>query len=174
MNFALLILRLVAGGLFAGHGAQKLFGWFGGHGLRDTGGFFESIGFRPGLPFAFLAGAAELGGGLLLAAGLLVPAAALLLAGVMASAIAAVHWSKGLWNSNGGLEFPLVMGIVAFAVAALGPGRYSLDNAFGIDWHGLWWALGAAGLGLLGGLASLAPGRRRPPQQEDRHLREAA
>jgi putative oxidoreductase len=67
MNIALLILRIVVGGLFAGHGAQKLFGWFGGHGLQDTGGFFESLGFRPGTPMAFVAGAAELGGGLLLA-----------------------------------------------------------------------------------------------------------
>src|SRR5262249_41956734 len=61
MDIALLVLRVVVGGLFAGHGAQKLFGWFGGHGLQKTGGFFESLGFRPGLPFAFLAGAAELG-----------------------------------------------------------------------------------------------------------------
>jgi putative oxidoreductase len=173
MNIAVLILRLVVGGLFAGHGSQKLFGWFGGHGPRNTGGFFESIGFRPGYPFALLAGAAELTGGLLLAGGLFVPAAALILAGVMSSAIAAVHWSRGLWNQDGGLEFPLVMATVAFAFAAIGPGRFSLDNAFGIDWHGLWWALGGVALGALGGLLTLLPGRRQPAQR-DRHLREAA
>jgi putative oxidoreductase len=173
MNIALLILRVVVGGLFAGHGAQKLFGWFGGHGLQNTGGFFESIGFRPGTPMAFVAGAAELGGGLLLAFGLFVPAAAVLLTGVMVSAIAAVHWQKGLWNQNGGIEFPLVLGTVAFAVAAIGAGRYSLDAAFGIHWQGLWWALGAVGLGAVGGLASMLPGRR-PPAEQERHLREAA
>ena len=173
MNIALLILRVVVGGLFAGHGAQKLFGWFGGHGLQNTGGFFESLGFRPGTPMAFVAGAAELGGGLLLGFGLFVPAAALMLTGVMLSAIAAVHWPKGIWNQNGGIEFPLVLATVAFAVAATGAGRYSLDNAFGIDWHGLWWALGAVGLGALGGLASILPGRR-PPAEQERHLREAA
>ena len=173
MNIALLILRVVVGGLFAGHGAQKLFGWFGGHGLRNTGGFFESLGFRPGTPMAFLAGAAELGGGLLLAFGLFVPAAAAMLTGVMVSAIAAVHWKKGVWNQNGGIEFHLVLIAVAFAVAAIGAGRYSLDNAFGIDWHGLWWAIGAVGLGAVGGLASLLPGRR-PPARQERHLREAA
>lgn len=158
MNIALLILRI---------------GWFGGHGLAKTGGFFESIGFRPGRPMAFAAGAAELGGGVLLAFGLFVPAAAALLAGVMVSAIAAVHWRKGLWNQNGGIEYPLVLMTVAFAVAAIGAGRYSLDDAFGIDWHGLWWALGAVGLGALGGLASLVPGRR-PHARQERHLREAA
>ena len=171
MNTALLVLRLVVGLLFAGHGAQKLFGWFGGHGLRQTGGFFESIGFRPGLPMALLAGLAELAGGLLLAAGLFVPAAALVLCGVMASAIAGVHWPKGVWNQNGGIEFPLLMATVAFAVAAIGPGKLSLDHALGIDWHGLWWALGAVGLGALGGLLSLLP-RRRP--QREQQLREAA
>ena len=173
MNVALLCLRAVAGLLFAGHGAQKLFGWFGGRGLRGMGSAFESMGFVPGLPMAFLAGAAELGGGLLLATGLFVPAAALLLTGVMASAIAGVHWSKGIWNQNGGLEFPLVMGTAAFAVAAIGPGRYSLDRAIGLDWHGLWWALGAAGLGILGGLAALLPGRLLSPERK-RQLREAA
>jgi len=173
MNMALLIVRLVVGPLFAGHGAQKLFGWFGGHGLQGTGGFFEGIGFRPGYAFALLAGAGELIGGLLLACGLFTPAAALLYAAVLASAIAAVHWTRGLWNQDGGIEFPLVLATTAFAVAAIGPGRYSLDNAFGIDWHGLWWALGAVGLGALGGLASLLPGRR-PPAEQERHLREAA
>ncbi len=37
MNFARLILRTSVGGLFIGHGTQKLFGWFGGHGLDATG-----------------------------------------------------------------------------------------------------------------------------------------
>jgi putative oxidoreductase len=173
MNIALLILRVVVGGLFAGHGAQKLFGWFGGHGLQNTGGFFESIGFRPGTPMALLAGAAELGGGLLLAFDLFVPAAAAMLTGVMVTAIAAVHWQKGIWNQDGGIEFPLVLTTVAFAVAAIGAGRYSLDVALGIDRHGLWWALGAVALGALGGVASLLAGRR-PPARQEHHLREAA
>jgi putative oxidoreductase len=173
VNTALLVLRLVVGLLFAGHGAQKLFGWFGGHGLRQTAGFFESIGYRPGLAMALLAGLAEFTGGLLLAAGLLVPAAALALCGVMVSAIAGVHWPKGVWNQNGGIEFPLLMGTVAFAVAAIGPGRFSLDHALGIDWHGLWWALGAVGLAMLGGLLSLLP-RRRPAAEREQQLREAA
>ena len=152
MNVALLILRVVVGSLFAGHGSQKLFGWFGGHGLKGTGAFFENTGMAPGVPLAFLAGAAEVVGGVLLACGLFVPVAALLIAAVMATAIAVVHWKNGVWAQNGGFEFPLVMAAVSFAVAAIGAGSISLDNAFGIDWHGLGWARGAVGIGALVGL----------------------
>ena len=48
MDTGLLILRIVVGLLFVGHGTQKLFGWFRGYGLKGTGGFFEQLGYRPG------------------------------------------------------------------------------------------------------------------------------
>ena len=48
--------RLLIGGLFIGHGTQKLFGWFGGHGPEGTGQFFESLGLRPGKQNAIAAG----------------------------------------------------------------------------------------------------------------------
>jgi putative oxidoreductase len=36
MNAGRLIARVVIGGLFVGHGTQKLFGWFGGPGPEGT------------------------------------------------------------------------------------------------------------------------------------------
>ena len=44
MDLALLVLRVVVGLLFVGHGAQKLFGAFGGGGLEGTAGMFDQIG----------------------------------------------------------------------------------------------------------------------------------
>src|SRR2546427_12280222 len=73
MDAALLTLRLVVGLLLAGHGAQKLFGWFGGHGIAGTAGWLESMRFRPARLWAWLAGLAEFGGGVLFAAGVLGP-----------------------------------------------------------------------------------------------------
>ena len=64
MNTGLLVLRVIVGLLFVGHGTQKLFAWFGGHGRRGTGGFFEQIGLKPGIVHATAAGALEAGGGL--------------------------------------------------------------------------------------------------------------
>src|SRR5947208_14959231 len=126
MKLGLTALRLAVGGLFVGHGVQKLFGWFGGHGLEGTGRFFESIGLRPGRRHATAAGAAEAGGGALLALGLFTPAAAATLIGVMSTPIRKVHFKNGLWSTDGGYEYNLVLIAVVLALAGLAPGELSL------------------------------------------------
>jgi putative oxidoreductase len=128
VEYGLLLLRLVVGLLFAGHGAQKLFGSFGGGGPQGTAAFFASLGYRAPAAMAILAGLSELGGGLLLATGLLTPLASFLLATVMLNAIATVVWPKGFL---GGYEFELTLATVAIALAATGPGEISLDDAIG-------------------------------------------
>jgi putative oxidoreductase len=159
MELGLLVLRLVVGLLFAGHGAQKLFGAFGGHGIEGTGGFFESIGLRPGRFHARAAGFNELAGGVLLALGLFTPIAAALLIATMIAAVITVHWQKGLWNTEGGYEFNLVLGAAAFALAAVGAGPWSLDDAFGLGLNGTGWGLAALFAGVLGGTFAVAAGR---------------
>lgn len=159
MNLGLLVLRVIVGVLFVGHGAQKLFGWFGGYGPEGTGSFFESLGLAPGRLMAIAAGLAELGGGALFALGLLTPLAAALLIAVMAVAVATVHWTKGVWASNGGFEYNLVLVAAAFAVSAIGAGRWSLDRVFAFHIAGAGWALAALAAGLLGGIVAVAAGR---------------
>lgn len=116
MDVGLLLLRLVVGGLFIGHGSQKLFGSFGGHGLEGTGSFMGKLGYRPGRPMAALAGFAELASGALLLLGFFTPFAAAGIIGVMFNAIISVHWRNGVWNQDGGIEYPLVLCTVAAAV----------------------------------------------------------
>src|SRR5919198_5353329 len=131
MDFGILLIRLVVGALFVGHGTQKLFGWFDGGGPEGTGGLMHALGYRPGRRLAILGGLSEAVGGILFGFGLLTAVAAALLIGMMVSAILSVHAPKGVWNSNGGFEFPAVMATVAAAMAIAGPGRYSVDAVIG-------------------------------------------
>lgn len=152
MSIGLLILRLVLGGLFVGHGTQKLFGWFGGGGPSGTGSTFERAGYRPGPVLAVSAGLAEAGGGALLALGLLTPLGAAAVIGVMANAILAVHARNGVWNTKGGVEFPLTNAAAACALGFTGPGTYSIDHALGLLPGHVASGVFALGLGLLVGL----------------------
>src|SRR4030095_13395266 len=123
----LLVVRVVVGLLFVGHGAQKLFGWFGGYGPKGTGGWMESIGIKPGVAMAVAAGLMELIGGLLFAAGLLTPLAAALIVLAMLGAIVKVHGPNGLWATANGYEYNLVLVAIAIGVALTGAGDYSID-----------------------------------------------
>lgn len=153
MNLGLFVIRVVVGALLCGHGAQKLWGWFGGHGLNGTGAFFETLGLRPGRMHAALAGASELTGGALLALGLVTPLAAALISAVMLTAIWTVHGPKGLWVTDGGFEYNLVILAAAFACTAVGAGGWSLDHALGLEDAGAAWAVGALAAGAIGALA---------------------
>ena len=121
-DLMLLGTRLVLGSYLAVHGTQKLFGAFGGPGLERAGAGFERIGLTPGKPMAALAGAAELGGGLLTAAGVADPAGPLAIMGAMTVA-SATHRASGPLAANRGFELPLTNLAAAAALAASGPGR---------------------------------------------------
>ncbi|HEY4432354.1 MAG TPA: DoxX family protein [Paenibacillus sp.] len=127
ISVGILLMRLVIGIAFIGHGAQKLFGWFGGYGPKGTGGWMESIGIKPGVTMAVIAGILELVGGFMFAAGLLTPVAAVLIAATMLGAIIKVHAPNGFWSTSNGIEFPLTVLVVAVGIALTGPGSISLD-----------------------------------------------
>ncbi|TMK71196.1 MAG: DoxX family protein [Actinobacteria bacterium] len=159
MDLALLVLRLVVGLTFAAHGAQKLFGAFGGPGIAGTAGFFEQIGLRPGKLHAWAAGIAEFFGGLAIALGIVTPVPAAALIAVMTAAVITVHLKNGFFVTNQGYEFNLALAAALFALAGIGAGGWSLDNALGIDMTGTGWALGALGVGLIGGIVAVMSGR---------------
>jgi len=122
-------VRIAVGGIFAAHGAQKLFGWFGGYGLEGTAGWMTSIGLEPGYLLATLTGSAEFFGGLLLILGLLVRPTAVILTLTMVVAIAVVHLQNGLFMSNNGYEFALALLVITLGLIVRGAGSLSVDHA---------------------------------------------
>lgn len=126
VNVGLLIIRLVVGLTFMGHGTQKLFGWFGGAGPQNTGKWLESLGIQSrGTFFAVAAGLFELVGGLLFAAGFMTLIGSTLIVIVMIDAIIAVHGPNGYWMDRGGFEYNLVLIAVVIGIALVGPGQFT-------------------------------------------------
>jgi putative oxidoreductase len=188
VNTALLVLRLVPGLLFIGHGLQKLVParlsppLLQAYGPAGTAGGFRQLGLEPALPLALLTGAAEISGGFLIASGLVTPLGTALLAAVMTVAILTAHLRKGIWNSAGGFEFPLLMLTSVFVVSALGPGSLSIDVWAGIgDWTAIHWAAdgvvragAAVGVGAAAGLLALGVGLLGRFARRERHVPTAA
>ena len=160
MSYGLLLLRLVVGLAFVGHGTQKLFGWLGGYGPQGTGGFMASQGYRAGVAMAVAAGLLETVGGGLLALGFATPLAGALLAIVMINAIASVTFKRGFML---GSELEIAYLTVAVSLAAVGPGRFSIDRAIGWDDNisGVWWGVGALAAALAVSALTLTVGRTR-------------
>ncbi|HEY8152356.1 MAG TPA: DoxX family protein [Vicinamibacteria bacterium] len=110
------LLRIVAGILFACHGAQKLFGALGGTAMTSN-------------PMMLAAGIIEFGGGLLIAIGLLTSWAAFLASGEMAVGYFMVHAKGGFWPILNKGELAVVYCFLFLYVAARGAGPYSADAA---------------------------------------------
>lgn len=121
-DLALAALRVAIGGIFAAHGAQKLFVY----GVEGVSGAFGGMGIPlPGITGP-LTGVVELLAGLALVFGLMTRLAGLGLAVIMLGAITFVHLGAGFWAPNG-VEFPLALLAGAAALALAGAGGYSLD-----------------------------------------------
>lgn len=144
-DLAALILRLAVGGTIFLHGWNHV---RPGH-LPGTARWFGSIGMRQPMVNAVLASATEVGAGVLLVAGLLTPLAAAAVAGTMLVALIANHIRNGffIFRPGEGYEYVLMILLVSLALGALGGGRWSLDNAIGLDLDGWAGLLTAAGVG---------------------------
>lgn len=162
-DVVMLVLRLVAGPTIFWHGFNKM---FRGGRIDGTARWFDGMGMKPnGRVHAYVASLTEMTSGVLLVLGLLTPLAAAGVIGIMVVAGWTVHRHAFLVIKEG-FEFVLVLGALAWAIGAFGPGRYSLDHALGIlddltsDWRG---AIIAAGLGIGMGVLTLVAAYRPPP-----------
>ena len=160
MTLGRLIARVAIGGLFAGHGTQKLFGWFGGSGIGGTAETMHKLELRPARHHAVAAGTAETLGGTLLALGALTPFAGSLITGTMLTAIRKVHLPNGPWNTQGGYEYNVALIAALLAMVDCGPGAPSVDRALGIEKRGNLWTLATLAAGAAGSTLAIEAGRR--------------
>lgn len=110
------ITRILAGIMFACHGAQKVLGAFGG--------------MPPEAPkwIVWTAGPIELVGGILIALGLFTRPVAFLCSGLMAAAYFKGHAMGGFLPKVNGGELPVLYCWLFLYLAAQGPGKFALDN----------------------------------------------
>ena len=111
------LLRIVAGLLFAQHGAQKLFGWLGGQQV-------ESV-----MSMMGIAGILEFFGGILIILGLFTRPVAFVLSGEMAVAYFMAHFPQGFWPAQNRGEPAVLFCFIFLYFAATGAGRWSIDEA---------------------------------------------
>lgn len=153
-DLALLVLRIAVGVVIAMHGFMKL-GWVGkgGSPAGVAGWFDKSLGFKPGVFWAWVSILAEGLGGVLVALGLFGPFPAAAVAADLVVVTIVAHVPKGFWAHEGGWEFPVPVAAGAFAIAMIGNGRYSLDAVLGLTYSetlvGLWWIAMAVGVVLV-------------------------
>lgn len=123
-DLALLLARVGVGVVFVAHGWQKFFEW----GMSGTTASFAKMGVPlPGVS-AWFAGIVELGGGVALLVGAAVPVFGLLIAFLMTGALVLVHAPNGVFVDQGGFELVVALGGAALILAAIGAGRFSVDN----------------------------------------------
>jgi putative oxidoreductase len=159
-DVGLLLIRLVIGGTLIMHGWNH---WFGGGKIPGTARWFDGLGLRPGIVHAWASVLTELGAGVLLLLGLLTPLGCAGAIGPMAVAGIAAHRRNGFFVFRDGFEYVLMIAVVSTALAAIGPGRISLDHAAGINFAGTAGVLTALVAGLGGAALLLATSWRPAP-----------
>ena len=107
------LMRLIAGFLFACHGAQKLFGVLGGPQMIHN-------------PMMLAAGIIEFVGGVLIALGVFTTFAAFIASGEMAFAYFMGHAPHGFWPILNHGELAVVYCFVFLYIASRGDGVWSL------------------------------------------------
>ena len=165
VSFCLLLLRITLGVMIAAHGMNKI---FGGGKIAGTAAWFDSIWMKPGVPNAWAAALTEIGAGLFLIVGFLVPLGCAGVVALMTVAILTVHRKNGffIFNEGQGIEYCVVIALVAIALGGLGAGNWSLDHVTKIWIAPTWVGVAvAAGLGIGGALLQLAVFFRPPKSQ---------
>jgi putative oxidoreductase len=153
-DVAVLAPRLVLALIMFRHGWNH---WRGGAGIAGTARWFGGLGLQPAIVHAWSSVVVELLASVSFLTGLLSPLACAATVSVMTVAGIAEHRKNGFFVFREGYEYVLFIGVVCLSLGILGPGKYSLDRALGIDDNlDGWTGLGIASLGIAGAVAMLA------------------
>jgi putative oxidoreductase len=123
-DWALLLTRVLIGVVMFAHGYQKMV--INGIGRTTEG--FENLSIPLAIVSASFVTVVEFAGSVLLILGALTPLMCGLQLIIMVGAAVFVHGGNGIFISNGGWELVGVIGAGLLALAAVGPGRYSIDQ----------------------------------------------
>jgi putative oxidoreductase len=137
-DVALLGARVALAWVFVYHGAYTLFGAFGGPGIHRASIFYGTVaGLHPATFFTVLGGSIEFFGGIAVGLGIFGRLAAAGLTGDMIVAMGTVTFANGIASTapGGGYELNLALAGLAFVVALLGTGRFSLDAGLRLWWE---------------------------------------
>jgi putative oxidoreductase len=132
VNLALALARIWLGVMIFAHGWRHWKSIQTGPGIAD---WFHSLGLKPGPLHAWNVTVTEFGVGALLVVGFLTPLAYAGLAALMVVALFTAHRSNGFFinNPGQGWEYVVTTAVVAISFGTLGPGQWSLDDAFGLS-----------------------------------------
>jgi putative oxidoreductase len=126
-DLAYLIVRVTAGLMLIPHGWPKVFT----RGASGVAAMLTGYGIPMAQPFAYLIMGLETIGGILIAIGLFTRPVAALLVIEFLVIIFVAHWPKGYAVGAGGIEFPLMWGLIMLAILLRGGGPWSLDRKLG-------------------------------------------
>ncbi|SBS79070.1 DoxX family protein [uncultured Mycobacterium sp.] len=158
-DLGLLLLRVVVGAVFIGHGLQKAFGWWGGQGLDGFKAALADAGYQHAGVLTYVGAGAQILVGVLLILGLFTPLAA---AGGVAYLVNSLLTIVAAQRQDGylavfgpdGIEYLLVLIVAASAVILVGPGRYGFDGGRGWARRPFIGSFIALALGIGGGVAA--------------------
>jgi putative oxidoreductase len=126
-DLAYLIVRVTAGLMLIPHGWPKVTV----AGVEGVTAMLTRYSIPAPRPFAYLIMALETIGGLLIAIGLFTRPIAALLVIEFLVIIFVAHWPRGYGVGAGGIEYPLMWGLILLAILLRGGGPWSVDRKLG-------------------------------------------
>lgn len=129
LDLAMLLIRLWVGSVMVLHGINHA------RNVEGTTRWFDSVGFKHAGINARFSSAGEIAIGLSIATGFLTSFGAAGMGAIMFVAFWSIHRFAGFFvfhRPDEGYEYVVTLAVVGLALALVGPGSWSIDNALGV------------------------------------------